>query len=51
MFGLILWAILIIIIAEAASPGLIWVILGTMAVVWSLYFGIAWLIDKIKNRR
>ena len=31
MIGLILWAILIIFIAECACPGLIWVILGTMA--------------------
>lgn len=50
MIGLILWAILIIIIAEAASPGLIWVVLGTMAVYGVLYFGVMWLVDRIKNR-
>lgn len=51
MIGLILWAILIIIIAEAACPGLIWVVLGTMAVYGVLYFGAMWLVDRIKNRK
>ena len=51
MIGLILWAILIIVIAEAACPGLIWVVLGTMAVYGVLYFGVMWLVDGIKNRK
>lgn len=51
MLGLILWAILIIIIAECACPGLIWVILGTMAIYGVIYFGIMYLIDRIKNRK
>lgn len=51
MIGLILWAILIIFIAEAACPGLIWVVLGTMAVYGVLYFGVMWLVDRIKNRK
>lgn len=51
MIGLILWAILIIIIAEAACPDLIWVVLGTMAVYGVLYFGVMWLVDRIKNRK
>ena len=51
MIGLILWAILIIIIAEAACPGLIWVVLGTMAVYGVLYFGVMWLVGRIKNRK
>lgn len=51
MIGLILWAILIIFIAECACPGLIWVVLGTMAVYGVLYFGVMWLVDRIKNRK
>ncbi len=51
MIGLILWAILIIFIAECACPGLIWVVLGTMAVYGAIYFGIMYLVDKIKNRK
>ena len=51
MIGLIIWAILIIIIAEAACPGLIWVVLGTLAVYGVLYFGVMWLVDRIKNRK
>ena len=51
MIGIILWAILIIFIAECACPGLIWVVLGTMAVYGVLYFGVMWLVDRIKNRK
>jgi hypothetical protein len=51
MIGLIIWAILIIVIAECACPGLIWVILGTMAVYGVIYFGIMYLINRIKNRK
>lgn len=51
MIGLILWAILIILIAECACPGLIWVILGSLAVYGVLYFGIMAIVDKIKNRK
>lgn len=50
MLGLIIWAVLIIIIAECACPGLIWVILGAMAVYGVLYLGIMWLANKIKER-
>ena len=49
MIGLILWAILIIVIAECACPGLIWVILGTMAAYGVIYFGIMFLVDRIKK--
>ena len=51
MIGIILWAILIIFIAECACPGLIWVILGSIAVYGAAYFGIMYLVDKIKNKR
>lgn len=51
MLGLILWAILIIVIAECACPGLIWVIFGAMATYWAIYFGIMYLVDKIKKKR
>lgn len=51
MIGLILWAILIIFIAECACPGLIWVVIGTMAVYGVLCFGAMWLVDRIKNRK
>lgn len=51
MIGLIIWAILIIVIAECACPGLIWVVLGTMAIYGVIYFGIMYLIDRIKNRK
>lgn len=51
MVGIILWAILIIFIAECACPGLIWVILGSMAVYGAVYFGIMYLVDKIKSKR
>lgn len=32
-------------------PGLIWVILGSLAVYGVLYFGIMAIVDKIKNRK
>lgn len=51
MLGIILWAILIIFIAECACPGLIWVILGSMAAYWAMYCGIMYLVDKIKDKR
>ena len=51
MIGIILWAIHKIFIAECACPGLIWVVLGTMAVYGVLYFGVMWLVDRIKNRK
>lgn len=47
--AILIWAILIIFIAEAANPGLIWVILVSLAVYGVLYFGGMWLIDRIKN--
>lgn len=50
MIGIILWAILIIIIAECATPGLIWVILGFLAGYGVLYLSISWLITVIKKR-
>ena len=49
MIGIILWAVLIIIIAEAACPGLIWVILGCMAGYGALYLGYLYLKDKINT--
>lgn len=51
MIGIILWAILIIFIAECVCPGLIWVILGSMVAYSAVYFGIMYLVDKIKNKR
>ncbi len=51
MIGIILWAILIIIIAECACPGLIWVILSSLTVYGVLYFCIMTIVDKIKNRK
>lgn len=51
MLGIILWAILIIIIAECACPGLILVVIGTMIVYGAIYFGILYLVDRIKNRK
>lgn len=50
-FGLILWGILIIIIAESACPGLIWVILGTMVIYGIIYLGVVWFVDWIKTRK
>ncbi len=50
-FGLILWGILIIIIAESACPALIWVILGTMVVYGIIYLGVVWFVDWIKTRK
>lgn len=51
MVGIILWAILIIFIAECACPGFIWVTLGSMAVYGAVYLGIKYLVGKIKNKR
>lgn len=51
MLGIILWALLIIFIAECACPGLIWVVLGSMVVYWAIYFGIMWLVDRYKSRK
>lgn len=48
--AIIVWAILIIFIAEAASPGLIRVILGCLAVYGILYFCFVWLVNWIKTR-
>lgn len=49
MLGLILWAILIIVIAECACPGLIWAILGSTAVYAIFYLAAAALYNKIKK--
>lgn len=49
--AILIWAILIIFIAEAGSPGFLRFLLETMAVVGILYFGGMWLIDRIKNRK
>ena len=49
MIGLILWAILIIFIAEAACPGLIWVVLGTMAVYGAIYAAFVAIVNKFKK--
>lgn len=50
MAGLLLWAILIIFIAECACPGLIWVTLGLLAAYWAIYYGIMFIVDRIKHR-
>lgn len=47
--AILIWAILIIFIAEAGSPGFLRFLLETMAVVGILYFGGMWLIGRIKN--
>ena len=47
--AILIWAILIIFIAEAGSPGFIGVLLVSLAVYGVLYFGGMWLIDRIKN--
>lgn len=49
MIGLILWAILIIFIAECACPGLIWVILGCLAVYGAIYAAFVAIVNKIKK--
>lgn len=49
MIGLIIWAILIIIIAECACPGLIWVVLGCMAVYGIIYAAVVAIVNKFKK--
>ena len=49
MIGLILWSILIIFIAEAACPGLIWVVLGTMGVYGAIYAAFVAIVNKFKK--
>lgn len=51
MIGIILWLILIIIIAECATPGLILFTLGALAAYGVVYSGIMYLVEKIKNKR
>lgn len=50
MIGIILWAILIIFIAECACPGLIWVILGSIVAYWAIYLGIMYLVERFKKK-
>lgn len=50
MIGLVLWAILIIFIAECACPGLIFVVLGAMAAFGAIYAGVIYLVNKLKWR-
>lgn len=50
MIGLVLWAILIIFIAECACPGLIFAVLGAMAAFWAIYAGVIYLVNKLKRR-
>ncbi len=49
MIGIILWAIVIIIIAECACPGLIWVILGCLAVYGAIYAAVVAIVNKLKK--
>lgn len=51
MIGIILWLILIIIIAECANPGLIWMTLGALTALIVVYVGFMYLVKKIKNKR
>lgn len=50
MIGVILWAVLIIIVAECVCPGLIWVILASLGGYWTAYAAIVTLIRKLKNK-
>ncbi len=50
-FAFILWAILIIFIAECVNPGFIWMVLGSCIVYGILYFGAMQLINWIKTRK
>lgn len=51
MLGLIIWAIVIIIIAECACPGLIWVILGAMALYIVIYLILNAIVAKFKQTK
>lgn len=51
MIGLIIWAILIIFIAEAASPGITLITLGVITAYAIIYFIAMAITDKLKNRK
>lgn len=51
MFGLILWAIVIIIIVICACPGFITFVLTSIMIAFSVYGLILWIVQKIKNRK
>lgn len=49
MFGIILWAALIIFIVICACPGFITALIVNMAIVFSVYGLIWWIVQKIKK--
>ena len=49
--AIILWAVIIIVIAECANPGLLGVIFGSIAAYGALYLAVIKIVDKIKARR
>lgn len=50
MIGLIIWVILIIIIAECACPGLIWVVLASAGVYAVVYLAVTAIVEKLKRK-
>lgn len=50
MFGVILWAALIIFIVICACPGFITALIVSSAIVLSVYGLIWWIVQKIKKR-
>lgn len=50
MFGIILWAALIILIVICACPGFITALIVNAAIVLSVYGLIWWIVKKIKKR-
>lgn len=51
MIGLIVWAILIIVIAECACPGLLRVTFICLAIYGALYVAFVMIVDKIKSSK
>lgn len=51
MIGIIIWVILIIFIVICACPDFITFLIVSMAIVFSIYGLIWWIVQKIKNRR
>lgn len=50
MIGIILWVILIIVIVICACPGFITALIVNMAIVFSIYGLIWWLVSWIKDK-
>lgn len=48
--AIIIWAVIIICVTEAACPGFIWVTLGSIAVCGALYLAYLKIVDAIKAR-